>query len=166
MTTHNIDPQAPCLCGSGKKHADCCGPLLAGEANANSAEALMRSRFCAYSTDDFAYLSRSWHASTRPAKIGSDDDGLVWTKLEVLNTTGGQAGDSTGTVDFIAHYIVNDKHKGQMRELSDFVCEDGQWFYVDGKQIKGEPVTSEKIGRNDPCPCGSGKKYKKCCANK
>jgi len=23
-----------------------------------------------------------------------------------------------------------------------------------------------KIGRNDPCPCGSGKKYKKCCMNK
>jgi preprotein translocase subunit SecA len=24
----------------------------------------------------------------------------------------------------------------------------------------------KKVGRNDPCPCGSGKKYKKCCANK
>ncbi len=27
-------------------------------------------------------------------------------------------------------------------------------------------VKGEKIGRNDPCPCGSGKKYKKCCLNK
>ncbi len=27
-------------------------------------------------------------------------------------------------------------------------------------------VQTEKIGRNDPCPCGSGKKYKKCCMNK
>lgn len=27
-----------------------------------------------------------------------------------------------------------------------------------------KPVTSEKkVGRNDPCPCGSGKKFKKCC---
>ena len=25
------------------------------------------------------------------------------------------------------------------------------------------PVRSEKVGRNDPCPCGSGKKYKRCC---
>ncbi len=25
------------------------------------------------------------------------------------------------------------------------------------------PIRSEKVGRNDPCPCGSGKKYKKCC---
>jgi SEC-C motif-containing protein len=166
MTSKNIDPQAPCPCGSGKKHADCCGPLLAGEASASSAEALMRSRFCAYSTDNFSYLSKSWHPSTRPRKIEDDDDGLVWTKLEVLNTSADQQADSTGTVEFIAHYLINDKHKGQMREVSDFVFEDGQWFYVDGKQVKGDPVKSEKIGRNDPCPCGSGKKYKKCCANK
>ena len=30
------------------------------------------------------------------------------------------------------------------------------------EQVK-EPIKSNKIGRNDPCPCGSGKKYKKCC---
>jgi methionyl aminopeptidase len=29
-----------------------------------------------------------------------------------------------------------------------------------------EPIRSTKIGRNDPCPCGSGKKFKKCCASK
>ncbi|HHX32016.1 MAG TPA: SEC-C domain-containing protein, partial [Bacteroidales bacterium] len=27
-------------------------------------------------------------------------------------------------------------------------------------------IKKEKIGRNDPCPCGSGKKYKKCCLGK
>lgn len=27
----------------------------------------------------------------------------------------------------------------------------------------GTPVSSRKVGRNDPCPCGSGKKFKKCC---
>jgi preprotein translocase subunit SecA len=34
-----------------------------------------------------------------------------------------------------------------------------------GQPAKRKPVkrTSEKVGRNDPCPCGSGKKYKKCC---
>jgi uncharacterized protein len=31
---------------------------------------------------------------------------------------------------------------------------------------KALPALSTKIGRNDPCPCGSGKKYKKCCADK
>lgn len=28
---------------------------------------------------------------------------------------------------------------------------------------KQKPITVSKVGRNDPCPCGSGKKYKKCC---
>ena len=35
--------------------------------------------------------------------------------------------------------------------------------FGDGKRIVRKPATAEKIGRNDPCPCGSGKKYKKCC---
>ena len=35
-----------------------------------------------------------------------------------------------------------------------------------GERMKKTPVTVNKIGRNDPCPCGSGKKYKKCCGMK
>jgi preprotein translocase subunit SecA len=31
------------------------------------------------------------------------------------------------------------------------------------KQLIQQPLVTEKIGRNDPCPCGSGKKYKRCC---
>ncbi|MBM3706477.1 MAG: hypothetical protein FJW66_08135, partial [Actinobacteria bacterium] len=31
------------------------------------------------------------------------------------------------------------------------------------KASRPEPVRVQKVGRNDPCPCGSGKKYKKCC---
>jgi SWIM/SEC-C metal-binding protein len=56
-------------------------------------------------------------------------------------------------------------------------CEKNGWHYIIGfEPDKPEdisdlekmlnpilPVTSQKIGRNDPCPCGSGKKYKKCC---
>jgi preprotein translocase subunit SecA len=32
--------------------------------------------------------------------------------------------------------------------------------------VSKQVIKEEKIGRNDPCPCGSGKKYKKCCLNK
>ncbi|MBC7333982.1 MAG: SEC-C domain-containing protein, partial [Actinobacteria bacterium] len=35
--------------------------------------------------------------------------------------------------------------------------------FGDRKQGKPQPVRTKKIGRNEPCPCGSGKKYKKCC---
>jgi len=31
------------------------------------------------------------------------------------------------------------------------------------EEMKNQPIKTEKVGRNDPCPCGSGKKYKKCC---
>ncbi len=37
-------------------------------------------------------------------------------------------------------------------------------FFQNGKIIEEKPVVKEqKVGRNDPCPCGSGKKYKNCC---
>ena len=37
----------------------------------------------------------------------------------------------------------------------------------DKEEIEVKPIRKgEKIGRNDPCPCGSGKKYKNCCMNK
>ena len=43
--------------------------------------------------------------------------------------------------------------------------ENGQWRFLDARGIqKGPYVRPEpKVGRNDPCPCGSGKKYKACC---
>jgi Predicted metal-binding protein related to the C-terminal domain of SecA len=34
---------------------------------------------------------------------------------------------------------------------------------TNGQMVKQTQVQSKKIGRNDPCPCGSGNKYKKCC---
>ncbi len=51
------------------------------------------------------------------------------------------------------------------RERAEFRMREGRWFYYDSKFPRGEPVKREpgKVGRNDPCPCGSGKKFKKCC---
>ena len=36
----------------------------------------------------------------------------------------------------------------------------------EAKKEKKVPIRKEKIGANDPCPCGSGKKYKHCCMGK
>ena len=38
-------------------------------------------------------------------------------------------------------------------------------LYLEQKKT-GTVIVGKKVGRNDPCPCGSGKKYKKCCMNK
>ncbi len=83
------------------------------------------------------------------------------TGLEVRHTEGGGPGETEGVVEFVAHY----RQAGTERlhhETATFTHKDGRWWYVDG--IMGvKPRRAEKIGRNDPCSCGSGKKYKKGC---
>jgi SEC-C motif-containing protein len=49
--------------------------------------------------------------------------------------------------------------------VSTFVKDDEGWKFEDGELVAEQPIVREqpKTGRNDPCPCGSGKKFKKCC---
>ncbi|MES9980019.1 MAG: YchJ family metal-binding protein, partial [Candidatus Thiodiazotropha sp. 6PLUC5] len=87
-----------------------------------------------------------------------------WLKLEVVETDKGTADDEEGSVEFIATY----KERGTIRphhEISHFTRVDGKWYFVDGELVspKTEVRKQPKVGRNEPCPCGSGKKFKKCC---
>ncbi len=155
-----------CPCKSEKKYDECCGPYLEGVKAAPTAEALMRSRYTAYTKDDYDYVIRTCHSSTRPSAEDFDDDTAInWTGLEIVATENGLEDDDDGIVEFIARYNFNGNDLGQ-HERSSFVKEDGEWFYVEGDFVKPPPVRSEKIGRNEPCSCGSGKKYKKCCYRK
>ena len=107
----------------------------------------------------------------KPAAFLFDLDGTLldtealWTEaiVEWLAERGGE-GDDDGYVSFIAHYTAN-KQACEHRERSYFKKIDGAWRFIDGQIDTGEPWHREepKVGRNDPCPCGSGKKYKKCC---
>lgn len=123
-----------CPCGglpSGAALGDCCLPLLEGTRTADTAEALMRSRFTAFALDNADYLFRTWHPRTRPADTQPDAE-VEWTSLDILDTVDGGAGDSTGIVEFAAHYRVGGQ-PGTMRERSSFVTRAGRWFYVDGE---------------------------------
>jgi len=122
----------------------------------------MRSRYSAYVLDEFEYLADSWHSSTRPKNLAPNETGLVWQGLEIVATDTGQPGDEHGEVEFIARLSIDGK-PAQIHERSRFVREDGKWRYLDGNILKGAPLRTEKTGRNSPCPCGSGKKYKRCC---
>jgi len=159
-----IDNITSCPCQSGRPFSECCGPLLSGACTAPIAEALMRSRYTAFALRDVAYLLRSWHPSTRPAAI--DPDTIPeWHGLRIIRTEEGKEGDFKGVVEFEAAFSTG-QGRGLLRETSRFVREDGQWLYVDGDlQDSGAPASKKeaKTGRNDPCPCGSGKKFKKCC---
>jgi SEC-C motif-containing protein len=158
------DDKKFCPCNSEKLFAECCEPLLSGDHIAATAEALMRSRYTAYVVRDVDYLLRSWHSSTRPAAIDATTI-PEWYGLHIVRTEKGMEGDDNGVVEFKATAISRGKI-WRLHEISRFVKEVGQWFYVDG-DLKGEIPPPEKkgpkVGRNEPCPCGSGKKFKKCC---
>ena len=124
-----------CHCGSGKPYAICCGRLHSGAENAASAEALMRSRYCAYVLGLEPYLLATWHASTRPAALHlAEEAGTKWLGLEVKRRQMQEAGHAT--VEFVARYRVAGRGH-RLHEVSRFVCEDGRWFYVDGEVSDG-----------------------------
>ncbi|WP_182064667.1 YchJ family protein [Curtobacterium sp. ME12] len=118
-----------CPCLSGNPYGECCGPLHAG-AVAPTAERLMRSRFSAFALGVPEYLLLTWHPRSRPAGLELDRS-QRWTRLDVLATTSGGPFDSHGTVTFRAWWRSDDE-RGTLEETSDFVREQGRWFYVDG----------------------------------
>lgn len=120
-----------CPCGSGGSYADCCGPLHAGEQVADTALALMRSRFSAFASGDADYLLASWHPRTRPKRVQLDGD-VVWRRLQIVDTEAGTHADTTGVVEFRAQY-VRDGGRQILHERSRFTREKGRWLYVDGE---------------------------------
>ena len=110
-------------------------------------EQLMRSRYEAFVNMDGEYL-----AQTTTQKTSTDMSAyknIEWLKLDVLDARG-------DIVEFRAYY----REDGEMQvlhEVSHFVQVDGEWKYDSGE------MKPSKIERNESCPCGSGKKYKKCC---
>ncbi len=157
-----------CPCGSKLDYGQCCEPVIRGSRQALTAEELMRSRYTAYANVEIDYLLESIHSSQR------DDYDLKsarrwaeksqWDGIQIISTEGGGEQDSQGKVEFIAHYRYKGK-KASHHELAEFVKEDGRWFFHHGEMVPQKQVIREgkKVGRNDPCTCGSGIKYKKCC---
>ncbi len=158
-----------CPCGSGADEAACCGPILAG-APAPTALALMRSRYTAYVRQAVPYLMHTHDPATR-SKVNRDVLArscreTTWRGLEIVTTVAGGIADTVGVVEFIARGT----HAGNpftQHERSRFRRHDGRWVYSDAEpsgSAAGGPtvVSAARPGRNDPCPCGSGQKYKRC----
>ena len=143
-----------CICGKKTEFSQCCEPIILQHKQAKTAEELMRSRYCAYVEANGAYLV---YSSIKENQFQEDiqlieefANSVQWLKLDVLHVT-------KNNVEFKAYY--RDKNGIQLlHEKSNFIQEDGIWKYKDGD------LFSSKIERNELCPCGSGKKYKKCCA--
>ncbi|MDX8388640.1 MAG: YchJ family protein [Ghiorsea sp.] len=152
MTSHD---QTACPCNSGKMLSECCEPYHTVK-TAPTAEALMRSRYSAFVLGLSEYIWQTWHPDTRPELDILGGMNLKWISLDIVSKEAGLASDNQGRIRFVASYVANNKGK-KLDENSTFVKEDGLWLYVDGDSSVSD------ISRNDACPCGSGKKFKRCC---
>jgi len=129
---------AVCPCGGvpqGVSFGACCGPVLAGERVAATAEALMRSRYTAYAVGDGDHLFRSWHARTRPDDVDPDRR-VRWVGLTVLDVVDGREDDAEGVVEFRAEWVSDDDRpvrRGVVAERSRFVRRGGRWVYLDAE---------------------------------
>ena len=128
----------------------------------------MRSRFTAHVADDAAYLHRTYAATAhRPMEKESDGEPIKWTRLIVHSHELGRT-PNDAFVEFSA-FFVDEAGEHVIQEKSEFMKEkSGQWLYTRAVRSGPAPLKNDtpKPGRNDPCPCGSGKKYKHCCLGK
>lgn len=142
-----------CPCGSRKQYLECCEPLHRGVQKAENPEQLMRSRYSAFALGEAAYLLKTstseHHAADELEQLEAQMGQVEWLKLEVLDA-------HDDIVEFKAYYR-DESGIHLLHEKSRFVFDGSGWLYDEGT------LFNTKIERNEACPCGSGKKYKKCC---
>ncbi|WP_445400068.1 YchJ family protein [Zobellella sp. An-6] len=150
-----------CHCDSHQPFSLCCEPLLQG-APAPTPLALMRSRYSAYRLGLGDYLVHSWHPDTLGSltadELAATGQNTDWLGLSIVFTRG-TPDDEVGEVEFKVRY----REAGRvlvLHERSRFLRHQERWVYHSGQ------FNPPKTGANQPCPCGSGKKYKQCCAKR
>lgn len=147
-----------CPCGNGLEYSICCKPYLQGHQHACSPSILMRSRYTAYVRQNIDYLIATWHPDCEAEKwrssITHSFNHTKWLGLTVVKETAGTSLDE-GYVEFIARFTDSGAKHSTIHEYSRFLRLEQRWYYIDGSK--------PQLGRNAICPCGSGKKYKKCC---
>lgn len=145
-----------CYCNSKNKFSDCCEPFLNNMSKPSTPEQLMRSRYSAYVLGRGEYILKTTAKESRYEDdiefIKEYSKAVLWLGLDIVHV-------KDNIVEFKAYYKDTQGVKVQ-HERSSFVYENGEWFYKEGK------LFNSKIDRNQPCPCKSGKKYKKCCDSK
>jgi SEC-C motif domain protein len=156
-----------CPCDKQLPYSQCCEPYHRGLAFPATAADLMRSRYSAFAKHEIDYIASTLaprHKGDFNRKEIEDwSRNSEWQGLTVVATEKGGAQDSEGQVEFIARFRADNQNRAH-EELASFIKLEGRWYFDDSrlppvKQVKNE---APKIGRNDPCSCGSGKKYKKC----
>ncbi|EWH12257.1 hypothetical protein DS2_01010 [Catenovulum agarivorans DS-2] len=157
---NKIEGKNKCPCGSELSFEQCCQPFISGSKLAQNAEQLMRSRYSAYATQAVDYIYQTQAPATREQNLKQDIQTFAQQSKFVQLTVHEHKilSDQQQQVAFTAIYRVENQFH-LLKELSDFVYLQGRWYYQSGLS----EFQTLKLGRNDPCPCLSGKKFKKCC---
>lgn len=151
-------------------YESCCAPFITGKNKAPTAETLMRARYSAYVVKAIDYIDET--QINLPKETFDKAEALKWAEssewkgLEIKKTQKGTATDNTGIVEFVAHYKdIASGTELRHHETSLFHKEGSDWKFKEGQVHGAQPVKrlEPKLGRNDVCSCGSGKKFKKCC---
>lgn len=125
-----------CPCCSGLSYEACCEPYHNKASNAPTAEALMRSRYCAYALPNGAYLMETTFPSKRYQHDAQDmqewGEQNTWNSLEIV------AKPETNKVEFKAYYTDKEGKEQLHHELSTFKKQDGKWYYFSSKFIHVE----------------------------
>lgn len=151
-----------CPCCSSLPYADCCAPLHTEQKIADTAEHLMRSRYTAFVRQHIDYIV----ATTAPFQQHLLNQSAIsdwakqtdWAGLDVINHTP-KTSKRHAQVEFQA-YFNTPNGKDAHHELSTFVTIPtgavNRWYFLD-------PTVAMRVNQKQPCPCGSGEKYKRCC---
>ncbi len=128
----------------------------------------MRARFTAHVAHNFKFLHDSYRGTAgKPYVPEAGEPTVVWTRLEVHSHEVAADNPDKAWVDFSA-YGIEDKVEKVLHEKAEFQRVNGVWLYTREARLGPAPykAAAPKVGRNEPCPCGSGKKYKQCCLAK
>ncbi len=158
-----------CFCGSGIDYNGCCGRFIDGGQSASTAEELLRSRYTAHATKKIDYIISTVHPDNKEDKNRESLevwlDNASWHGFNIVSVD--IKSDDLTFIEFTAESTFKGNHDIH-REISEFRKVDGKWYFLTARTPNTEQVINENknISANDKCPCGSGKKYKKCCMGK
>ena len=151
-----------CPCGS-ELYSECCQALHLGQKKAETAAQLMRSRYSAFAKQEIDYIVKTTALGQQQAldakAIADWSKANQWLKLEVVQAQE-KLDKNHAQVEFKAHYSALDGADQSLQihhEVSHFVFHQQQWFFLD-------PTVDMQVTMKQPCICGSGKKFKQCCA--
>lgn len=146
-----------CPCGSLQHYTACCGLYLEQGNLPETPEQLMRSRYTAFTREDWDYIKNTMKGKALSTfNEHNNQSPHLWITLKIIHCH--QETPDTGSVEFIASYLKN-SHIQAIHEKSEFRREAEKWFYIDGIHY---PCDKQAVSRNNPCPCGSLKKFKNC----